>query len=136
MGTTIRYFSKTGHMKRMADVVSAVTGVEAKDISQPITTPVDTLFLGSAVYYAGIDNHMKEFIRSLDGTKVKNVICFSSAAILPSSYSQVRKLLVEQGVKVDEREFHCRGAFSLLHRGHPNDEDLMNLKDFVEGLHI
>lgn len=123
-------------MKRMADVVSAVTGVEAKDVSHPITAPVDTLLLGSAVYYAGIDDCMKEFIRSLDGTKVKDVICFSSAAVLPSSYSQVRRLLEGQGIKVDEREFHCRGAFSLLHRGHPNDEDLMNLKEFVENLHL
>lgn len=88
------------------------------------------------VYCAGIDDSMKEFIRSLDGTKVKNVICFSSAAVLPSSYSQVRRLLEGQGIKVDEREFHCRGTFSLLHRGHPNDEDLMNLKEFVENLHL
>lgn len=123
-------------MKRMADVVSAVTGVEAKDVSHPITAPVDTLLLGSAVYYAGIDDCMKEFIRSLNGTKVKNVICFSSAAVLPSSYSQVRRLLEGQGVKVDEREFHCRGSFSLLHRGHPNDVDLLKLKEFVESLHL
>ncbi|GJG36835.1 hypothetical protein [Prevotella lacticifex] len=136
MSIAIRYFSKTGHMKRMADVVSAVTGVEAKDITYPISEPVDTLFLGSAVYYAGIDERMKEFIRSLDGSKVKNVICFSSAALLPSSYPQVRRLLEGHGIRVDEREFHCRGSFSLLHRGHPNDEDLMNLKEFVEGLNL
>lgn len=79
---------------------------------------------------------MKEFIRSLDGSKVKNVISSSSAALLPSSYPQVRRLLEGHGIRVDEREFHCRGSFSLLHRGHPNDEDLMNLKEFVEGLNL
>ena len=136
MSIAIRYYSKTGHMKKMADVVSAVTGVEALDVSHPITTPVDTLFLGSAVYYAGIDDHMKDFIRSLDGSKVKNVICFSSAAVLPSSYAQVRRLLDAHGIRVDQREFHCRGSFSLLHRGHPNNDDLLSLKEFVETLHL
>ncbi len=120
----------------MADIVAAVTGVKAEDVSHPITYPVDTLLLGSAVYYSGIDNRMKEFIRTLDSTKVKNVICFSSAALQPSSYPQVRQLLEERGIKVDNREFHCRGALTLLHRGHPNDEDLMNLKAFVENLHL
>ena len=27
-------------------------------------------------------------------------------------------------------------VLSLLHRGHPNDEDLMKLKGFVENLHL
>lgn len=39
-------------------------------------------------------------------------------------------------VNLDEREFHCRGSFSLLHRGHPNDVDLLKLKEFAESLHL
>lgn len=64
------------------------------------------------VYCAGFDDSMKEFICLLDGTKAKNVICFYSAAVLPSSYPQVRRLLEVYGIKVNECEFHCRGALS------------------------
>lgn len=131
MKIAIRYFSKTGHMEKMASVVSDVTGIKAETMDIPITEETDILFLGSAVYMTGIDDKVKEFISTLD-SKVKKVICFSSAAILPSSYAQVKALLEKQHVTVDENEFHCRGQFTLLHRGRPNRSDLENLKVFVE----
>ena len=79
---------------------------------------------------------MKDFIAQLDPAKVKNVICFSSSAILESSYAQVRKLLEERGIAVDSREFHCRGQLTLLHRGHLDASDIENLKTFVKALNL
>ncbi len=136
MNIEIRYYSKTGHMKKMAEAVSAVVGVPAKSVEEPIDNETDVLLLGAAVYAAGIDGKMKGFISQLDPAKVKNVICFSSSAILESSYAQVKKLLEAQGIAVDSREFHCRGQFTMLHRGHPDDTDIENLKVFVKGLNL
>jgi len=53
---------------------------------------------------------------------------------LESSYAQVKKLLEAKGIKVDSREFHCRGQLAMLHRGHPDTTDINNLKVFVRGL--
>lgn len=131
MKIAVRYFSKTGHMEKMASVVSDVTGVKAQTMGIPVTEETDILFLGSAVYMTGIDDKVKEFISTLD-SKVKKVICFSSAAILPSSYAQVKALLEKQHIAVDEKEFHCRGQFTLLHRGRPNQSDLENLREFIK----
>ncbi|MDR1708077.1 MAG: hypothetical protein LBR46_08725 [Prevotella sp.] len=131
MKIAIRYFSRTGHMVKMASVVSDVTGVKAETMDVPVIEDTDILFLGSAVYMTGIDDKVKEFINTLD-SKTKSVICFSSAAILPSSYAQVRELLNKRNIPVDEREFHCRGQFTLLHRGRPNQTDLDGLKLFIE----
>lgn len=131
MKIAIRYFSKTGHMEKMASVVSDVIGVKAETMDIPVTEETDILFLGSAVYMTGIDDKVKEFISTLD-SKVKKVICFSSAAILPSSYAQVKALLEKQHIRVDDKEFHCRGQFTLLHRGRPNQSDLENLREFVK----
>ncbi|MCD8261196.1 MAG: hypothetical protein LUD15_06675 [Bacteroides sp.] len=88
--------------------------------------------MGSAVYMAGIDDKVKAYIASIDSSKVKKVVCFSSTAILPSSYAQVRGLLEKQNITVDKREFHCRGQFKVLHRGRPNQSDLELLRKFVE----
>ncbi len=121
-------------MKKMAEVVSEVTGVKAETTNIPVTEEVDILFLGSAIYVAGIDDKVKEFIATLDNKKVKNVVCFSSAAILPSSYSQVKQLLEKRNIHVDEREFHCRGQLTVMHKGRPNKEDLNNLRKFVAGI--
>ncbi len=131
MNIAIRYFTRTGHMKKMAEAICEVTGIKAETIDVPVTEEVDILFLGSAVYAAGIDKRMKNFISTLDKDKVKNVINFSSAAVLPSSYSQIKGLLEKQDIPVDSREFHCRGQFSALHRGRPNEKDLQELKEFI-----
>lgn len=136
MSIAIRYYSKTGHMKRMAQAIGEVTGSEAKSIEAPVTEEVDTLFIGAGVYAAVVDWRMKKFIKTLSPDKVKNVVCFCSAAILESNYKDMRRLLERQGLKVDDREFHCKGSFALLHRGHPNDADLQDLKQFVRDLHV
>jgi flavodoxin len=132
MKIAIRYFSITGHTEKMAAVVSQVTGVKVETIDIPLTEEVDILFLGSALYAGGIDKKVKEFIASLDKNKVKDVVCFSSAAVLKSSYSQVKKLLEKQNIKVDVREFHCRGQFKAINKGRPNENDLENLQEFVK----
>lgn len=133
MKIAIRYYTRTGHTQKMAAVISEETGEKAELINLPITEEVDILFLGSAVYMAGIDNKVKEFIRSLNG-KVKNIINFSSAAVLPSTYSQIKGLLEKQNILLDKREFHCRGQFKALHRGRPNQKDLDELREFVKNV--
>ena len=136
MSIAIRYFSHTGHMKQMAEAAASVLGLEAQTIEQPLDAPVDVLLLGTAVYAAGVDGKVKDFIAQLDPAKVGKVICFSSSAILESSYAQVKKLLEERGIAVDSREFHCRGQLTLLHRGHPDASDIENLKTFVKSLNL
>jgi flavodoxin len=130
MKYAIRYYSKTGHMQKLAMSIAEEIGVKAETVDVPIDEDVDILFLGSAVYAAGISPQVKKFIAGLD-SKVKNVVNFSSAAILASSYPQIKPLLKAKNIPLDKREFHCRGQFSVLHRGRPNGEDLNNLKKFI-----
>jgi flavodoxin len=132
MKIAIRYFSRTGHMKKMAAVISDITGVKAETIDTPVTEEVDLLFLGSAIYVAGIDDKVKDFIASLENGKIKNVINFSSTAVLTSSYSQIKRLLRKRNIPLDSREFHCRGQFAALHKGRPNQQDLDELKNFIK----
>lgn len=127
----VRYFTKTGNTKKLAEAIADEVGVEAKTFEDPVVGEVDVLFLGSSVYAAGVDGAVKQFIATLDG-KVKKVASFSTAALLPSTYAQVRKLLEAQGVKVAEEEFHCRGSFTFMHKGKPDSEDLKNVRAFAK----
>jgi len=131
MQIAVRYFSKTGNTKKLADAIGKVAGVKAETVEVKIDEDVDILFLGSSVYAAGIDPKIKEFIAELS-PKVKKVVNFSTAAILKSTYGQVSKLLVEREIQVDEREYHCRGSFSLLHKGHPDAKDISNIEKFTK----
>ena len=133
MKIAIRYYTKTGNTKKLAEAISQVVNVEAKTVDEPLTEDVDILFLGSAVYAAGIDGKIKEFIKNID-VNVGEVVNFSSAALIESTYGQVKKEVEAKGIKMSENEFHCRGAFKFVHRGRPNEEDLRNVQEFAKGI--
>ena len=132
MKIAVRYFSKFGHSKQMADVVGEVLGVKPESTDVLISEPVDTLYVGSGVMMGKISNNMAEFLRSLTPEKIKRVVCFGSSAIISSPVPQMRKLLVVNGINVDERSFTCRGSMGPIHAGHPNKKDLADLQAFIE----
>ena len=131
MKIAIRYYTKTGNTKKLAEAISSAINVEAKTVDEPLTEDVDILFLGSAVYAAGIDQKIKDFIKSIN-VDVGEVVNFSSAALIESTYKQVKKEVEAKGLKMSEDEFHCRGAFKFVHRGKPDDNDIKNVQEFAK----
>lgn len=134
MNIAIRYYTKTGNTKKLADAIGEALGIGAETVDVPLTDAVDVLFLGSSVYAAGVDDKIKEFIQKLDTSKVKCVVNFSTAALLPSTYPQVSKLLAEKNIHLDKREFHCRGSFMFTHKGKPDENDLSAVKAFAKSI--
>ena len=132
MTTAIRYFSKFGHTKQMADVVGKVTGAKPETTDVPVNQPVDVLYLGSGVMLGKISSDMTKFIKSLTPDKVKCVVCFGSCAIIKSPVPQMRKALEARGITVDEREFTCPGAMGPIKAGHPDKKDIENFSQFVK----
>jgi len=78
-----------------------------------------------------VDGSVGQFVKSLKPDQVGRVVCFGSSAIIKSPVPQMRKMLEAQGLKVDDRQFTCRGAMGPLHAGHPDGQDLAALKEFV-----
>ncbi|MBQ6965393.1 MAG: hypothetical protein IJP82_06855 [Bacteroidaceae bacterium] len=132
MAIAIRYYSKFGHSAKMAETVSEVTGVKPETTDVPISEPVDVLYLGSGVFLGKISSDMTRFIRSLTPDKVKQVVCFGSCAIIKSPVPQMRSLLEAQGITVSEKEFTCKGSMGPLHAGHPDQQDMDNLRKFIQ----
>ena len=131
MKIAIRYYTKTGNTKKLAEAIGSAINVEPKTVDEPLTEDVDILFLGSAVYAAGISGQIKDFIKNIN-VNVDQVVNFSSAALIESTYKQVKGEVEAKGLKMSEDEFHCRGAFKLVHRGHPDDNDLKNAQEFAK----
>lgn len=131
MKIAIRYFTKTNNTKKLADAIAKATGVEALSVDHPLTEDVDILFLGSSVYAAGVAREVKEFVSSIN-VSVVQVVNFSTAAMLESTYKQVKKLVEKKDIKMSDEEFHCRGSFSLAHKGRPNEDDIKNVTDFAK----
>lgn len=131
MNIAIRYYSKSGNTKKLADAISKVANAEPLTVMTALKEPVDILFLGSSVYAAGIDEEVKRFLKE-NKDKIGCIVNFSTAALLPSTYSQVSKLANDLGIKVSKDEFHCRGSFGIMHKNRPNDEDLKAVQKFAK----
>ncbi len=132
MNIAVRYYTKTGNTKRLAEAVAGAVGAQALPVDSPIEDPVDLLFLGNSYYAFSIDPEVRNFIRSLDRNKVGKIVNFGSAAMLNSTYKKVKAEADKIGIPVDEREFHCRGEFKGLHKGRPNGEDLKAAAEFAK----
>lgn len=131
MKFAVRYYTKTGNTKRLAEAVADALGVEALPLSEPVTEPVDLLFLGNSYYAFSIAPEVRSFVQSLDKSKVGKIVNFGSAAMLNSTYKKVKAEADKAGIPMEEREFHCRGEFKGVHKGKPDAEDLKAAADFA-----
>ncbi|MBP5669891.1 MAG: flavodoxin [Lachnospiraceae bacterium] len=131
MKYAVRYYTKTGNTKRLAEAVAKELGVEALPISEPIAEPVDFLFLGNSYYAFTIDPEVRKFVASLDKEKVGKIVNFGSAAMLNSTYKKVKAEADKVGIAMEEKEFHCKGEFKGVHKGRPNEDDLKAAAEFA-----
>ena len=132
MTYAVRYYTKTGNTKRLAQAIAKELGVEALPISEPVGEAVDYLFLGNSYYAFNIDPEVKKFVASLDKNKVGKIVNFGSAALLNSTYKKVKEEADKVGIAMDEKEFHCKGEFKGIHKGRPNEEDVAAAVQFAK----
>ena len=132
MKIAVRYYTKTGNTKRLAEAIANAVGVEALPISTPVTEPVDVLFLGNSYYAFSIDPEVRKFVQGLDKKLVGKIVNFGSAAMLNSTYKKVKAEADKVGIPMDEREFHCKGEFKGIHKGKPDEADMKRAPEFAK----
>ena len=131
MKVSVRYYTKTGNTKRVAEAIAAALGVRALPISEPVTEKTDILFLGNSYYAFTIDPAVRDFVRSLDSRCVGKLVNFGTAALLNSTFKKVKAEADRAGIPMDAREFHCKGEFRKMNRGRPNEDDLRDAAAFA-----
>ena len=131
MKTAIRYYTRGGNTKKLADAISEAVGVKAETTAVPLSEDVDILFLGSSVYALGVDDEVEKFIDGIS-VKVGKVVNFSTAALVNSTYKQVSKLLEKKNIPLAKEEFACKGSFAVMHKGRPNSDDCKAAAEFAK----
>ena len=134
MKIAVRYYTKTGNTKRLAEAVAKAVNAEALPLSAPIDEKVDVLFLGNSYYAFSIDPEVRAYIQSLDKNKVGRIVNFGSAAMLNSTLKKVKAEAAKVGIPVDDREFHCKGEFKGIHKGKPDANDLAAAAAFAKSI--
>ncbi len=132
MNVAVRYFSRGGNTKKVAEAIAEAVVCEALPIPAAVEGKVDVLFLGASVYWGGLSTEVKEYICALDKEHIGKVAVFSTSALAERAFPQIQKMLAEQGIPVEKSNFYCRGEFAMLHKGHPNEDDLSIAKKFAQ----
>lgn len=127
----IRYYSKFGHSKLMAEAIEDIVGAKAAPVSDPLGEPVDMLFLGAGVFLGKVNSAVFDFIGSLTPEKVKCVVLFGSSAIIDSPVPQMLKALKARGIQVCDKSFTCKGSMGPIHSGHPDAKDIEGFRSFA-----
>ena len=134
MDIKVKYFTKTGNTKKLADRIARTVGVQAEPVGNGKDDEADILFLGASVYWAGIDSEVKKYIEELNPSKIKQVVIFSTSALAERAFPNIKKRLNKKGIRVNEYNFYCRGQFTGMHKGRPNEKDLVDVENFAKNI--
>ena len=98
MKTAVRYFSKLGNTKKIAEAIAQGAGVKAVSIADDpkLHEYVDILFLGGAPYANIMAPELREYAESLKAEQVGRVILFTTSNWSRRTVLALRKLVGEQ----------------------------------------
>ncbi|EHO51076.1 flavodoxin family protein [Lentilactobacillus kisonensis] len=126
----IRYYSRTGNTKKLANMLGDLLKIESKSIEVPIDEPVNRLYLGGGIYNMNVDEHLKTFTSRLDPHKVTEVFLFGTSGSLFTVGKQLGKILDEKGIKVSSDHLFLHGLMPKL--GNINKHQQEEVKAFVK----
>lgn len=109
MNKAVRYFSKLGNTKTVAEAIAEGAGERAVSITDEpeLKTYVDVLYLGGAPYANTMAPELREYAERLDKSMVGRVILFTTSNWSRRTVLALKKLLKEKGIPVDANYFYA-----------------------------
>ena len=127
MSTAVRYYSRSGNTKAVAEAIAEAAGVPAVSVDAEgaaIAEPVDVLFIGGALYAYGLDRHLNEYLKTLKKEDAKKAVVFSTSWISKHSIDLIKKGLEEAGIPAEKEFFYVKSK--------PNDAQLEEAAAFAK----
>lgn len=113
MTVAVRYYSRSGKTKAVADTIARAAGVEAISTDAPDATladRVDVLFVGGALYAYGLDRNLSSYLGTLDASKVGRAVLFSTSWLSKHALDLMRKELEARGITVEDETLYLRSG--------------------------
>ncbi len=132
MNIAIRYYSRGGNTKKVADAIGEALDIKALDITHPVKA--DILFLGASMYAFTVDKNIKKFVEGLKAEDVKEIVVFSTSASDTSTHKKIAKCLKDKNIKINEKHLSIPGQFLKMNKGRPNEEDLIKAQEFAKSI--
>jgi flavodoxin len=137
MRIAVRYQSRGGNTKAIAEAIADVAGVKAELIDIPLNESVDVLFVGGGVYKWDIDSSLKNYLQTLDPQIVKSLVPFSTAGGMDGA-KKIAAVAKAKGINVFKKALPIKVGVSnhaaLGGKGYLtlNDKQIRLVEDFVK----
>ena len=139
MKIAVRYQSRGGNTKAVAEAIAKAAGVKAEPIDIPIDEAVDVLFVGGGVYAWTIDKSLKSYLETLDRGIVKSVAAFSTGGGM-SGTDKIAEIVKPKGIDVCEKSLPIKMGTHNYHlfggKGDAtlSENKIRSINDFVMGI--
>ena len=131
MRIDVRYYSKNGGTKKLAEAIAKAVNAECKTVDQPLEKYADVVFLGASVYGGKPDPSVVKFIAD-NAKNIGKIVVFGSACTGKSTFPAIKSAAAGQAVKTAEMFFQCKGQFWFFNKNRPNDQDCADAADFAK----
>ena len=106
----VRYFSRSGNTKAVAQAMAQAIGAQAISTDAPeasLEEKADILFIGGALYAYGLDENLSAYLEALDAEKVGKAVVFSTSWISKHAGDLIKQALEKKGIEVAD-SFYAR----------------------------
>ncbi|MBQ7249955.1 MAG: flavodoxin [Bacilli bacterium] len=109
MEIAIRYYSKLGHTKDIAQAMAEEAGVTAVSIADEssLQKKADILFLGGAPYANVMDKKLRAYAEAIDPSMVSKIVLFTTSNWSRRTVMSLRRILERKGIEVEKRYFYA-----------------------------
>ena len=104
MSVAVRYYSRSGKTRKVAEYIAEAAGVNAVSVDAKdaaLSEKTDVLFIGGALYAYGIDDNLKQYLKTLSGDKVGKAVVFSTSWLSRHALDLIKNALTEKGIQVE-----------------------------------
>ena len=102
MKIAVRYQSRGGNTRAVAEVIAKTLGVEAAPISTPLPEKVDLLFIGGGVYKWDADPELKTYLQTLDAKQIGKIAAFSTTGGMTVAIKRISEAAKTKGIPLCE----------------------------------
>ena len=127
MSVAVRYYSRSGNTKLLAEAISKGAETSAISVDAPeakIEEKADVLFIGGALYAYGLDKNLREYLSNLNKENIGKAVIFSTSWISKHSITLIKEALVEKGITVEEEYFYAKSK--------PSEDVLSEAENFAK----
>jgi menaquinone-dependent protoporphyrinogen IX oxidase len=111
---SVRYQSRGGNTKAVAEAIAKIAGAAAEPIDVSITESVDVLFVGGGIYAWDIDKKLKAYLHSLNPDLIKSVAVFTTGTIM-SGTEKIAAIAKERRIIVNPNDLPFKAGLNNYH---------------------